>query len=164
MEFDTFSHLNTDETSNFKMHKACTLLVFLLMSIVSYAQTKTINADGIEMKISAADSSINEAFLSCGQMPEFPGGMTKLISFAKSKIKYPKTAVNDNIEGSVVLLFTIDKRGKVINQEVVQNVRYDLDSVCLRMLDKMPKWKPGRLNSKPIDVRERWKITFVLTD
>ncbi|HSC52351.1 MAG TPA: energy transducer TonB [Phnomibacter sp.] len=146
------------------MDKFFTISAFLLLSVVSNAQTKTIHAGGIEMKISAADSSINDAFFSCGQMPEFPGGMTKLLSFAKSKIKYPKTAVRDKIEGSVILSFTIDKRGKVINKKVVQIVRYDLGAACMRMLDKMPKWKPGLLNGKPIDVNECWKIIFVLID
>src|SRR5688500_18591388 len=117
------------------MNNVCRFSVFLLLSIISYGQTETINAGGIEIKISATDSSINEAFLSVGQMPEFPGGMKKLVAFAKRKIKYPKTAVNDNIEGSVLLQFTIDKKGKVINKKIVQNVRYDLDSVCLRMLE-----------------------------
>ena len=116
------------------------------------------------MQVSAVDSSLSDAFFSVGQMPEFPGGTTKLIAFAKSRIKYPKTAVNDNIQGSVILQFTIDKKGKVINKIIFQSVRYDLDASCLKMLHEMPNWKPGRLNGKPIAVKERWTITFVLTD
>jgi len=134
-----------------------------LLSFISHGQAKKINTGGIEMQVSAVDTLLNELFCSVGQMPTFPGGMDRLVAFAKRKIKYPKTAVNENIEGSVILQFMIDKRGRVVNKRIAKGVRYDLDSVCLRMLDKMPKWKPGKLHDEPIDVNERWKITFVLT-
>lgn len=135
-----------------------------LISFYSKGQTKTINAGGIEIQVSAADNSLNDAFLSVGDMPEFPGGTTKLVAFAKSKITYPETAIKDSVHGSVILLFKIDKKGLVTNKKIFQGVRHDLDSVCLAMLSQMPKWKPGRLNGKPIDVYERWKITFVLRE
>jgi periplasmic protein TonB len=148
------------------MNKVCTLLIIIsvLISLCSYGQTKRINAGGIEMQVSAADASLNDAFCSVGEMPVFPGGTTKLVTFAKSKIKYPQTAVNDSVQGSVILLFTIDKKGRVTDKKVFKSVRQDLDKVCLRMLSQMPNWKAGRLAGKPIAVFERWKITFVLTD
>ena len=148
------------------MNKVCTLLIIIsiLISLPTIGQTKKINAGGIEMQVSAADSSLNDAFCSVGEMPEFPGGTTKLVAFAKSKIKYPQTAINDSVQGSVILLFTIDKKGKVTDKKIFKSVRQDLDNVCLRMLSQMPNWKAGRLNGKPIAVYERWKITFVLTD
>ena len=150
------------------MDKVCTLLIIIIISILialpSNGQTKKINAGGIEMQVSAADASLNDAFCSVGEMPEFPGGTTKLVAFAKSKIKYPQTAINDSVQGSVILLFTIDKKGKVTDKKVFKSVRQDLDNVCLRMLSQMPNWRAGRLNGKPIAVYERWKITFVLTD
>ncbi len=148
------------------MNKVCTLLItfFLFISFYSKGQTKKINAGGIEMQVSAADTSLSDAFFSVGQMPKFPGGTTKLVPFAKSRIKYPKTAVNDNVQGSVILTFIIDKKGRVTDKKIFKSVRQDLDKVCLAMLSQMPKWKPGRLNRKPINIYERWKITFILTD
>lgn len=146
------------------MNKVCTISILLSITIVAHGQTKKINAGGIEMQLSAVDTSLNLAFCSVGQMPEFPGGTTKLVAFAKSKIKYPITAINDNVQGSVILIFTIDKKGKVTNKMIFKSVRHDLDSVCLKMLSQMPNWKPGRLNGKAIAVYERWKITFILTD
>lgn len=148
------------------MNKVCTLLMafFSLISFFSEGQTKKINAGGIEMQVSAVDTSLKDAFFSVGQMPKFPGGTAKLVAFAKSKIKYPKTAVNDNVQGSVVLHFKIDKKGRVTEKKIYKSVRQDVDRVCLAMLSQMPKWKPGRLNGKPIDIFESWKITFVITD
>ena len=146
------------------MDKVCVLVIVLLVSSISFGQTKENKAGGIEMLVSAVDTSLKAIFFKVGQEPKFPGGTANLVAFAKQKIKYPETAVNDSIQGSVILLFTIDKKGKVVNKKVVQSVRNDLDSVCLKMLNQMPLWRPARLGNKPIEAYERWKITFVLTD
>ena len=146
------------------MKKVCAPTVLLLLSTLSWGQTKKINAGGIEMQVSSVDTSLNAIFCKVGQEPQFPGGTKNLVAFAKRKIKYPKSAINDNIQGSVVLQFVIDKLGKVIDKKIVQGVRKDLDSVCLKMLDKMPTWKPAQLGGKRIAANERWKITFILTD
>ena len=72
------------------MNKICTPLL-LLLSIVTQGQTKKINACGIEIQLSSVDNSLNSLFCQVGKEPEFPGGITNLVAFAKSKIKYPKT-------------------------------------------------------------------------
>mgnify|MGYP003525345181 CR=1 FL=1 len=137
-------------------------IVQLAISFPSVAQTKVINAGGIEMQVSPVDTALNIFFCQVGQMPEFPGGLTKLVAFAKSSIKYPEKAINDHIEGSVVLQFVIDEKGKVTSEKIIESVRADIDSVCLGMLKKMPDWKPAQFGDKAISANERWKIKFVL--
>ena len=146
------------------MNQYSTLLILLLSSPFLQAQTKNIHAGGIEMQVSPVDTSLRVFFCYQGQEPEFPGGVTNLIAYAKGNIEYPGTAIHDHVEGSVILNFVIDKKGDVVNAKISQSVRRDLDSVCLRMLSLMPRWKPGQLGSRPIDVNERWKITFALVD
>lgn len=138
--------------------------VLIIASLCSNGQTKKSNVGGMEIEVFAVDSSINTLFFKVGYEPEFPGGVKALVKFAKSKISYPETAIRDSVHGSVILLFVIDKNGKVKNMKVVQSVRSDLDFVCLRMLSEMPKWKPAFLNDRQIEVYERLKITFLLSD
>lgn len=148
------------------MSKAITLILLSIFCSInnSNSQTKNMNAGGVEIKTSSVDPYLNADYCSSGVLPEFPGGTNKLVAFAKSKIKYPNSAINDNVQGSVILTFYINKQGKVINKKIYKGVRHDLNTVCLHMLNQMPIWKHGTLNGKPIDVRERWTITFVLTD
>lgn len=146
------------------MNKIYIIVSLLLITLIAHGQTKKMNAGGIEMQLFAADTSLNSAFCSVGYIPEFPGGTTKLVAFAKGKIKYPKTAINDNVQGAVILQFIINEKGYVTNKKILHGVRYDLDSACLKMLNQMPKWKAGRLNGKAIAVVEEWRIIFILID
>jgi hypothetical protein len=138
------------------------LTITLCFTSVAFGQTKELNLNGIKINASSVDTTLNAAFFDEGEMPEFPGGTKKLIAFAKSRILYPQSAVRDNIEGSLILLFVINKKGKVTQKKIVQGVRADIDAVCLQMLNQMPYWKAGKLNNKPIEVYERWIIKFIL--
>jgi TonB family protein len=136
----------------------------MILSLDSFGQlTKHIISDGIELNASTVDSSLNGIFCSMGEIPEFPGGIDRLISFAKKHIDYPKSAIKDSIEGKVVLQFTIDTIGKVIDESLLKSVRIDLDTVCLAMLRQMPLWKPGRIGDDLVSVRFIWTINFKLT-
>ncbi|MBS1666253.1 MAG: TonB family protein [Bacteroidetes bacterium] len=146
------------------MNKVCVLIILIFESSISLGQTKEIKAGGIEMQVSSVDTSLNTIFCKVGQEPKFPGGTKNLVAFAKRKIKYPQTAINDSVQGSVILLFTINKKGKVVDKKIVQSVRKDLDNVCLKMLNQMPLWRPARIDNKAIAAYERWKIIFILTD
>ena len=126
------------------------------------AQSIKMNEGGIEMQIFPMDTTLNSFFCGRVQLPEFPGGTTKLIAFAKQKLKYPQSAIEENVEGIVILQFVINKDGIVTGKKVYKSVRKDLDSICLTMLDQMPQWKPAQLSGKAIEVYERWKISFVL--
>jgi protein TonB len=151
-------------TSLVKMIPVYSISFLFLFSITVQAQTQKMNAGGIAMQVSATDPLLNKAFCTVGEMPEFPGGTAKLAAFAQRKIKYPQTAIRDSVQGSVLVLFVIDKKGKPTEMKIEKSVRYDLDKVCLAMLAAMPKWKPGRVNGKPISTYESWKITFVLSN
>ena len=80
-------------------------------------------------------------------MPEFPGGMQELMSFITKKIQYPKEIAQGEagIQGRVVVQFIVDKDGNIVNPKVVRGVDPYLDKEALRVVNSMPKWKPGEL-------------------
>jgi len=82
----------------------------------SFAQKREINAGGFKLQLFAVDTALNAAFCAVGEMPEFRGGRKRLVKFAKRKIRYPKTAIRDDVQGKVLLEFVIDKEGKVTNK------------------------------------------------
>lgn len=85
-------------------------------------------------------------------MPEFPGGTAKLTEFIKTNIHYPQTCKNDSIQGRVLVRFTVEKDGSITDAKVIRSVHPDLDKEALRVVNLMPKWKPGTQNGKPVRV------------
>lgn len=91
----------------------------------------------------------------------FPGGLDSLYSYAKSKLYYPKTAVQDSLEGRVEVFFTVNKQGVVEDIELNKSVRVDLDTICINMVRDMPKWTPSKLEGKWIATRFLLPIIFL---
>ena len=95
-------------------------------------------------------------------MPQFPGGQGELMKFLRNNVKYPAEAQKKKIEGRVIVTFVVDKKGRVVNPMVERSVHPLLDAEALRVIKRMPKWKPGRVNGEPVNVKYRLPITFKL--
>lgn len=94
----------------------------------------------------------NSVFLSCETWPVFPGGEQALIDYINNNTVYPPSAIHDKIEGRVVLRFVIRKDGRISDIQIIKSIRNDLDNECIRVIQKMPKWKPGKIQDKIISV------------
>jgi TonB family protein len=81
------------------------------------------------------------------QMPEFRGGKEALNKFLAKNLRYPKNAYNNKVEGRVVARFIVETDGSISNAEIIDSVSPDCDEETLRVINKMPKWNPGRQNS-----------------
>ena len=95
-------------------------------------------------------------------MPQFPGGQGELMKYLCNNVKYPAEAQKNKIEGRVIVGFVVDKKGRVVNPMVERSVHPLLDAEALRVIKRMPKWKPGRVNGEPVNVKYRLPITFKL--
>ena len=96
------------------------------------------------------------------ELPSFPGGDAKLKEWIKKNMKYPSYAKNNGIEGQVLVVFIVEKDGSISNAEVSWGVDPSLDQEALRIVNKMPKWKPGTQNGVAMRVKYRLPITFML--
>lgn len=96
------------------------------------------------------------------QMPEFPGGMKSLNRWLSMNIKYPEPAQEMNIAGRVYLSFVVDRDGSISKISVTKGVDPLLDNEAIRVINTMPKWKPGLQNGKPVRVAYNIFITFQL--
>ena len=96
------------------------------------------------------------------EIPSFPGGDAKLREWIKKNMKYPSYAKKNGIEGQVLVVFIVEKDGSISNAEVSWGVDPSLDQEALRIVNKMPKWKPGRQNGVAMRVKYCLPITFML--
>lgn len=95
-------------------------------------------------------------------MPQFPGGQGELMKFLRNNVKYPAEAQKKKIEGRVIVTFVVDKKGRVVNPMVERSVHPLLDAEALRVVKRMPKWTPGRMNGESVNVKFLLPITFKL--
>lgn len=97
-------------------------------------------------------------------MPEFPGGATALMNFLAKNIKYPENAQGKiRVQGRVIVQFVIDKEGNILHPQVVRGVDTALDNEALRVVNLMPKWKPGELkDGTKVAVRFTIPVVFRL--
>ena len=83
-----------------------------------------------------------------------------MMQWIAQNIQYPKEAAKANIEGSVIVSFFVEKDGSISNAEVIKSVHELLDKEALRVVNAMPKWKPGMENGQPVRTRFFIPVSF----
>ena len=96
------------------------------------------------------------------QMPEFPGGLSACMSYIARNVKYAKIALENGIQGRVVVQFCVEKDGSISNTIVTKSVNPYLDKEALRVVSSMPKWTPGKQKGKPVRVKYTLPVHFRL--
>ena len=97
------------------------------------------------------------------QMPEFPdGGMAGLMEYFKKNLRYPEEAKKAGMQGRVVVQFLINKNGAISDASVLRSVDPALDAEAVRLVNSMPKWKPGMQKGKAVTVKYTVPVLFKL--
>ena len=96
-------------------------------------------------------------------MPEFPGGEEALAKFLRNHLRYPPMAIDNGVQGTVFVKFVVRGDGEITDVELMgQKKGAGLDEEALRVVKKMPKWKPGRQNGQSVPVYFNLPIKFHL--
>ncbi|HKL71223.1 MAG TPA: energy transducer TonB, partial [Marinilabiliaceae bacterium] len=103
-----------------------------------------------------------EVFMIVEEMPEFPGGNAALMKYLANAVKFPVIAQENGIQGRVYVQFVISAKGEVTNAVILRGVDSSLDKEALRVVQNMPKWKPGKQRNRPVRVSYTVPINFVL--
>lgn len=101
-----------------------------------------------------------KVYESVEQMPEFPGGMEALVKYLYQNVQYPPSAVQNNVQGRVIVQFIIDETGQVGDVKVVRSVSDEVDAEAVRVVKALPKFEPGRQDGEPVAVWYTLPISF----
>lgn len=96
------------------------------------------------------------------QQPEYPGGDYAMMKFIKENLDYPPSAARKGIQGRVILTFILEKDGKFSTIKVLRSPDDALSREAIRVIKKMPKWKPAIHEGKPVRVKFAMPVTFRL--
>lgn len=103
-----------------------------------------------------------QIFVEPHEMPEFPGSMKECMRFITKNIVYPVCALENKIEGRVIVRFVIRKDGTITYPHIGRGVCPCLDAEALRVVNMMPKWKPARNGDGPLDMKFSIPVMFRL--
>ena len=62
----------------------------------------------------------------------------------------------------MVVTFVVKKTGKISHAKVARGVVPALDKEALRVVRKMPRWIPGKMGGKNVDVKYTIPVDFRL--
>lgn len=106
--------------------------------------------------VSVSDCDVKPMFLNSDDPRQF------LEKWVYQYLKYPKYAVENGIQGRVLVDFIIDKDGKVTDVKVARGVNKLLDDEAVRVISESPKWRPGRLKGSKVRTSMTIPVEFRL--
>ena len=110
--------------------------------------------------IQAQDSSDNRY---ADKMPVFSKG--KISDYIASHLVYPKSAEKKNIEGTALVRFVVDTKGKVTEVQVAKSSgNAELDAEAVRVVSALPAFTPGTQKGQPVEVIYEIPIRFSLRE
>ena len=115
------------------------LMVIVFVNI-SFSQTQS------------ADTVIYEAVEYDAEFPREYGDISKWLS---ANFKLPDD-LNKSEWGKIMVSFIVEINGSITHIKIVKGLSERLNTSVIKMIEQMPKWKPGTLNDKP--VRSRFKL------
>ncbi len=95
-------------------------------------------------------------------LPQFPGGAVAFMKWLTSNLTYPPFAKMRKIQGKVLVQFIVNTDGSISDIKVAKSLEPNCDNEAMRVMHKMPNWKPGIQNDKPCRTMVAVPIVFRL--
>lgn len=148
--------------------KYCFLLLALIVGTTGFAQ---------EGEIMEADTTIYEVVEVAPRFPACEGLDTtlavkqkcaeqQLLAFLYQNINYPYEARRENIEGTIVVRFVVEKDGSITQSQVLKEIGGGCGAEALRVINAMNDigvvWVPGQHGGKAVRARYVLPLRFKL--
>ncbi len=92
---------------------------------------------------------------------EYPGGSAAWQRYLNKTLRYPQDAIDNEIQGTVVIQFIVDKEGNVSEVEAISGPE-ELRSEAVRVIKKSGKWTPAVQNGRQVKSYKKQPIVFRL--
>jgi periplasmic protein TonB len=92
---------------------------------------------------------------------DYPGGASAWQRYLNKSLKYPQEAIDQEIQGTVIVQFIVDKAGNVSDVEAVSGAN-ELRDEAVRVIKKSGQWTPAVQNGRQVKSYKKQPITFRL--
>lgn len=119
--------------------------------------------DGVgELLEEVVEIKEESTLISAEIMPEFSGGMSEMYRWLSKNLNYPSNAARNNVQGKVIVSFTVEKNGNITDVKVLKGIGFGCDEETIRVIKAMPKWQAGMQNGHKVRVKYTLPLTFRL--
>jgi protein TonB len=92
---------------------------------------------------------------------EYPGGAAAWQRYLNRNLRYPQEAIDNEVQGAVVVQFIVDKEGNVSDVEAISGPQ-ELRPEAVRVIKKSGKWTPAVQNGRQVKSYKKQPIVFRL--
>ena len=94
--------------------------------------------------------------------PFYEGGMNAMRAFISQHLQYPAEALQAHVEGTVVVSYTINYKGRVIDAKVISGLGYGCDEEALRLARLLEFKMPKKVRGVKVKFHKNIQIHFRL--
>ena len=130
----------------------------------------------MDQTVEEPEQEEEEIFRVVEDMPRFPGcenqGLSKserktcsdkkMLDFIYKNIVYPEVAKTNGVEGRVIMKFMVGEDGSISKAQVLRDPGAGCGKEAVRVVNMMPKWRPGIQRGKPVKVWFTLPVSFKL--
>jgi len=129
-----------------------------------HVETKPIEKVARSNKSSSTQLSLpkEEVFNIVEESAKPAKGMSAFYAYVAKRMKYPKQAKKENVQGRVYVEFIVDKDGELTNIKIIKGIGAGCDEEALRVLTNTPKWLPAKQEGKRVKQKIVLPIAFKL--
>ncbi|MGO4288566.1 TonB family protein [Chitinophaga sp. RAB17] len=137
------------------------LLLSCLLAVMTAFPADTAKTPAADKPVVSDREDIIPCFLE-EPAPTFPGGEEALATYLKKNLKYPAAALKAQVGGTIFVQFIVDQTGLIRNVRTIGPYKgYGMEAEAVRVVSKMPKWKPVNMVGKYSEVLLHLPIRFV---
>lgn len=74
---------------------------------------------------------------------QYFGGTDSLFAYLQRSVVYPKEALKNGDQGTVVVKFVVEKNGDILQVDIETGATEELENEALRVIRLMPNWRPA---------------------
>ena len=161
--------MNRKKSNRWMMLKALFVIPVAAIAVGTFAMesnttsNKSAIIESVQTKHKARVAKTTKALDKAEVMPKFAGGESALMSYLVKNVKYPAAAAKANKQGKAFVGFVVDKSGSLKDVKIMKSAgNAELDAEAIRVVKAMPKWTPGTVGGKAVDVQYTLPVQFRL--
>lgn len=141
------------------------IFAFFFTTMVLNAQNALGNKTNVMQPEMAGIQREIPGFGDCDNMPVTELRKCNLKAFQNyiyTHLRYPSDAIQQKKEGTVLVSFIVNEKGKLENIHISAEAFPSLDQEALRLMKESPNWKPAIVKGKPVAQLVQMPIRFIL--